>query len=52
MLVKLTPGIDFTYMFTCSLYEHRFKKCKKTVKSYWSFALLGSAFEKLLVKYW
>jgi hypothetical protein len=28
-LMKLTPGVNFTSMFTHSFYMHRYPKCKK-----------------------
>jgi len=43
MLVKLTPGVNFTNKFTLSFYAHRSQKCKKTDDLTFFFTLLGSA---------
>jgi len=39
-----SSGVNFTNMFTASLYTHRFKQHKKTVKT--SVSFLGSARSK------
>ncbi len=54
MLMKLTPGVNFTNMFTSSFYLPKSQKCKKTFKSSVYFLLLGSvclkAARKTIVK--
>ncbi len=43
MLVKSTPGVDFTNMFTCSFYTRRSQRHKMMDELTFIFALLGSA---------
>ncbi len=51
MLVKLTPGVNFTNKFTLSFYAHRSQKCKKTDDLTFFFTLLGSMSVKAERKY-
>ncbi len=46
MLMKLTPGVDLTNIFTCSFYVCIYHKHKKIVKSSVSFCALWSAHVK------
>jgi len=46
MLIKITPGVNFANMFTCSFYGHRSQKCKMINDLTVIFALLGSMYIK------
>jgi len=50
MLVKLTPGVDFTNMFTRSFYACRSQKRKILVKPSVFFVLVGSVCIKVACK--
>ncbi len=49
-LMKLTPWVDFTNMFTSSFYECRYQKGKGQSSHQCLFALLGSMLEKSVLK--
>jgi len=52
MLMKLTPGVDFTNIFLAAFLLEDTKSAKNTVKPLVLFALLGSVHIKAAHKSW